>query len=98
MRTLGFDATSEEDLIAQAYQFNHEVSAEVMLELLQHDSSETWKIFDNLAYNYLNTNSQDVRNGIDIACEVITGYTLAEISAEILNRFDAYFGDVIDDG
>lgn len=92
MRTFGYN---EEDVISQAYQFNHEVSAEVMLELLKHDSSETWKIFDALAYNYINASSRDVREGIDIACEVITGYTLYAIAQEILDRFEEYFGDII---
>lgn len=87
----------KEDVISQAYQFNHEVSAEVMLELLQHSDAETWIIFDNLARNWLKAGSADVRKGIDIACNVITGCTLDVIAQEVLDRFEEYFGDVIDD-
>lgn len=94
MGSYRFNASSEEEVIERAYQFNHEISAELMLELLHHQSYETWQIFDNLAYNYLNAGSKDVRKGIDIACEVITGYPLVAIAQEVLDRFDDYFGDV----
>ena len=87
----------KEDVISQAYRFNHEISAELMLELLDHDSSETWMIFDNLARNWLKASSPDVRKGIDIACEVITGCTLDVIAQEVLDRFEDYFGDIIHD-
>ena len=64
---------------------DHEIAAEVMSELLMDDQWSTWKMFEGLAYDYLN-GSVDVRKGIDLACSALTGWNLASIADQILER------------
>ena len=64
---------------------DRESSAEVMCELLMDDHWSTWKMFEDLASDYLN-GSADVRKGIDLACSALTGWDLSSIADQILER------------
>lgn len=64
---------------------DREISAEVMSELLLDDHWSTWKMFEDLASDYLN-GSDDVRKGIDLACSALTGWDLSSIAEQILAR------------
>ena len=78
---------NEENLaiIKDAYENGDcEVSAEVMAELLMDDTNTTWKMFENLASEYINC--PEKREGIDCATILLTGWSIATIAEKVSER------------
>ncbi len=61
-----------------------DVSAEVMAELLMDDGNSSYKMFEELASDYINAEEESYRKGLDNACRILTGYSLAHIADDVL--------------
>ena len=57
-------------------------TSEYMSDLLMDDTNSTWKMFEEMAYCYIN-GSEEYRKGIDDACSVLTGYYFTTIAKRI---------------
>lgn len=64
-----------------------EDSAEYMAELLMDENTTTWKMFEELAYSWINGN-EDFRNGLNDAVILITGWSLDTIAKELFNKYE----------
>ncbi len=72
-------------IIKDAYENSDmDVSAEIMAELLIDDENTTWKMFENLASEYINCPGK--REGIDYATVILTGWSMATIAKKISER------------
>ena len=80
-----------DDLISTAMDQDCETTADVMAELLMDENWTTWKMFEGLAGDYLNGNS-DVRKGIDLAVSALTGWNMTSIAKKILEKTDEEMG------
>ena len=64
---------------------NYDATADYMVEILTDENWTTYKMFETLAKEYLNGN-EDVRKGIDMACEILTGWNVESMAKNILER------------
>lgn len=64
---------------------SREKSAEILAEILMSDEISTYKMFEELAEKFLEGN-EDCKKGINLACAVITGYDLFELSEKLLKE------------
>lgn len=64
-----------------------DTSADVLAELLMDPECSSWKMFEELAAAYVN-GSDEVREGIDTACSILTGWKLASIARQISERLE----------
>ena len=77
---------SDIEKVKEAYsEVDRENSAEYMAELLMDDTTSTWKMFEELASEFINGN-EDVRKGIDTATILLTGWSMETISENLLER------------
>lgn len=77
---------NEEDTIKKALNISRENTAEYMSGLLMDTEWSTYKMFENLASDYLNGN-KDVRFGIDAACSSLTGWSLTSIAKKMIKEY-----------
>lgn len=62
-----------------------DTTAEYMAELLMDDKISSYKMFEELAHDYLNGN-ENVQKGIDRACAILTGWNLSSIAEQLLKE------------
>ena len=60
-------------------------SASYMAELLMDDYQSTYKMYEELAFSWLN-GSEEYRNGLNDAVIIITGWSLDTISKNLMNK------------
>jgi hypothetical protein len=75
------------ELADRHYDEFHDLSAEYMTELLTDYDYSTYKMFESLASSYVE-GSAEVRNGIDTACSVLTGWNFTTIAERLVNKFN----------
>ncbi len=64
-----------------------DISAEHMTELLTDPHWSTWKMFQDLASDYLN-GSEEVKKGIDTACAALTGWNFSTIAQQVIDIYE----------
>ena len=77
---------NEEDTIKKALNISRENTSEYMSGLLMDPEWSTYKMFENLASDYLNGN-KDVRFGIDAACSALTGWKFISIAERMIKKY-----------
>ncbi len=75
------------ELADRHYDEFHDLSSGYMTELLTDYNYSTYKMFESLASSYVE-GSAEVRNGIDTACSVLTGWTFLAIAETLVNKFN----------
>ena len=67
---------------------DRDTTADELSQLLIDPNWSTYKMFENIAHDYINGN-EDVRKGIDQTMMNITGWSLGTIANNLLNRKEA---------
>ena len=66
---------------------DREDTADHMCDLLYDEGNSSWKMFEELAYSYMNGND-DFRKGMDVACSILTGWYLTTIAEQIKEKYE----------
>lgn len=67
-------------------EINKDDTAEYMAQLLMDDSNSTYKMFEQMASEYLNGND-DFCEGFNRACAILTGWYMESIAEQILDEY-----------
>ena len=77
---------SNEEIVKKALnELDMEFTADQMAEYLMDPEWTTYKMFEDLASDYLH-GSEDYRKGIDNACAALTGWSLRSIAEQMLSK------------
>lgn len=74
------------DIVEKAFEVGDiERNSEYMAEVLMDDTVSSYKMFEELASDYLN-GSEDFRRGMDAALIIVTGRSIKTISQTVIEK------------
>lgn len=77
---------SNEEIVKKALEeLDMEFTSDQMAEYLMDPEWTTYKMFEDLASDYLN-GSEEYRKGIDCACAALTGWNLYSLAEQMLSK------------
>jgi len=66
---------------------SREDTAEYMAEVLMDDENSTWKMYEEMAGDYLNGN-EEFSKGFNMACILLTGWSMETMAEQIISEYD----------
>ena len=73
--------------VLESKKITRDDTAEYMAELLMDTDVSTWKMFEELAIDYLN-GTEEFRKGMDAATATLTGWYIPTIAEQLIDKYE----------